>query len=61
AAGVVDRVYTLAGGAAIWSRSPLQRHLRDVHVMTQHVMVGEPTLKPVGRILLGLETDSSQL
>ena len=45
----------------IWSRSPLQRHLRDVHVMTQHVMVGEPTLKPVGRILLGLETDSSQL
>ena len=61
AAGVVDRVFTLAGGAAIWSRSPLQRHLRDVHVMTQHVMVGEPTLKPVGRILLGLETDSSQL
>lgn len=57
----VDAAYHLAGGAAVWDSSPLQRHLRDVHVMTQHVMVGETTLKPVGRILLGLETDTSQL
>lgn len=61
AARCVDAAYHLAGGAAVWEKSPLQRHLRDVHVMTQHVMVGETTLKPVGRILLGLETDTSQL
>lgn len=61
AARTVDAAYHLAGGAAVWDESPLQRHLRDVHVMTQHVMVGDSTLKPIGRILLGLETDSSQL
>ncbi|MGE3632237.1 MAG: acyl-CoA dehydrogenase family protein [Sandaracinaceae bacterium] len=60
-ARAVDAAYTLAGGAAVWDESPLQRHLRDVHVMTQHLMVGEPTLKPVGRVLLGLPTDTSQL
>lgn len=61
AARVVDACYHLAGGAAIWGESPLQRAFRDVHVMTQHVMVGEQTLKPVGRLLLGLETDTRQL
>ncbi|GAB5541834.1 MAG: acyl-CoA dehydrogenase family protein [Sandaracinaceae bacterium] len=60
-AKVVDTVYHLAGGAAIWDTSPFQRHFRDVHVMTQHVMVGEQTLKPVGRVLLGLPTDTSVL
>lgn len=60
-ARVVDSVYHLAGGAAIWSSSPFQRHFRDVHVMTQHVMVGQQTLKPVGRILMGLPTDTAQL
>ena len=57
----VDAMYELGGGAAIYAESPLQRHFRDVHVMTQHIMVGEQTLKPVGRILLGLPTDTTQL
>ncbi len=57
----VDVAYNLAGGASVWESSPLQRHLRDVHVMTQHVMVGEGTLKLVGRVLLGLDADVSQL
>ncbi len=61
AAEVVDAVQRLAGGAAVWESSPFSRCFRDVHVMTQHVMVGEQTLKPVGRILLGLETDTAQL
>lgn len=61
AAQVVDDAYHLAGGASVWHESPLQRHFRDVHVMTQHVMVGPQTLKPVGRIFLGLETDAAQL
>lgn len=61
AAAVVDRVYHLCGGASIWDANPLSRHFRDVHVMTQHVMVSPSTLKPIGRIALGLPTDSSML
>ncbi|MEO0605423.1 MAG: acyl-CoA dehydrogenase family protein [Myxococcota bacterium] len=61
AVDAVQTAYDLAGGAAVWSHSPLQRHLRDVRVMSQHVMVGERTLRPVGRILMGLETDTTML
>ncbi len=57
----VDTAYNLGGGGSVFDTSPLQRYLRDVHVMTQHVMVGETTLKPVGRILLGLDADISLL
>jgi alkylation response protein AidB-like acyl-CoA dehydrogenase len=61
AAAVTDRVYHLCGGASIWDSNPLSRCFRDVHVMTQHVMVSPATLKPIGRIALGLPTDSSML
>lgn len=61
AASVVDRVYHLCGGASIWDENPLSRYFRDVHVMTQHVMVSPSTLKPVGRVGLGLPTDTSML
>jgi hypothetical protein len=54
-------MYTLAGGTAIYDSSPLQRHFRDVHVATQHMMVGPATWELAGRIALGLETDTSQL
>jgi len=61
AAAVTDRVYHLCGGASIWDSNPLSRCFRDVHVMTQHVMVSPATLKPIGRIALGLPTDSAML
>lgn len=60
-ASVVRRAYSLGGGASVWDESPLQRHLRDVHVMTQHVMVGAQTKKTIGRILLGLPTSTREL
>ncbi len=60
-AEVVDVAYHLGGGAALYDKSPLQRHFRDVHTMTQHIMVAQPTLKPIGRILLGLPTQTAQL
>jgi indole-3-acetate monooxygenase len=61
AAAVVDRMHTLAGGHAIFAASPLQRCLRDVHVATQHMMVGESTFELTGRLLLGQPTDTSLL
>ncbi len=61
AARAVDRLYDAGGGTSIYRRSALQRRFRDVHVATQHAMIAPATYEPVGRLLLGLETDASQL
>lgn len=58
---VVDAMYTLAGGASVYESSRLQRQFRDVHVATQHIMVGPGTLETVGRLLLGVDADTSSL
>ncbi|GIW17379.1 MAG: hydroxylase [Tepidiforma sp.] len=57
----VDICYDLGGGTSIYEASPLQRHFRDIHTLTQHVMVGQPTYEVVGRIMLGLPTDTFML
>ena len=57
----VDSMYELGGGSAIYESSPLQRRLRDIHVATQHMLVGPATWELAGRVLLGQETDTSQL
>ncbi|MCP3986219.1 MAG: hypothetical protein GY723_17710 [bacterium] len=61
AAHAVDLMYNAAGGTSVYDRHPLSRIFRDMHVATQHIMVGPPTYELVGRILLGLETDTNQL
>lgn len=60
-AEVVDRVYTLAGGGAVFAASPLQRALRNVHVATQHMMVNDATYELTGRLLLGVPTNVAML
>ncbi len=60
-AEAVDRMYHLGGGTSVYRRSPLQRIFRDIHVATQHMMVGPSTLELTGRLLLGLETDLAVL
>lgn len=60
-ARVVDLMYDLGGGTSVYDRSPLQRHFRDVHVATQHMMVGPGSRELVGRLFLGLETDVAML
>lgn len=51
---VVRSAFALAGGTAVRNDSPLARMLRDVNVVTQHLMVSPVTYEPVGRVLLGL-------
>jgi alkylation response protein AidB-like acyl-CoA dehydrogenase len=60
-ASVVTMMYELGGGTSVYKRSPLQRHFRDVHVATRHMMVGNVPLEQCGRHLLGLETDTTML
>jgi len=57
----VDLMYTAGGGTSIYASNPLQRCFRDVHVVTQHMMVAQPTYELVGRVLLGAEADLTQL
>jgi alkylation response protein AidB-like acyl-CoA dehydrogenase len=60
-ARVVDRAYEAGGATSIFASSRLQRDFRDVHAITQHIAVGPATLELVGRVLLGVETDVTQL
>ena len=57
----VDACYTLGGGTSVYRASSLQRRFRDVHVITQHMMVAAPTYELAGRILLGLPVDGSMV
>lgn len=57
----VDRVYELAGGTAVYSQSPIQRRFRDIHVATQHIMVGASTWETTGRLYLGQSADTAML
>jgi len=61
AARVVDRMYLLGGGSSVHRGSPLQRAFRDVHVATQHMMVAPATWELTGRMLFGIETDTTTL
>jgi alkylation response protein AidB-like acyl-CoA dehydrogenase len=49
----VDRAYNLGGGSAIYETNALQRCFRDIHTLTQHVMVGVSSYEAAGRVLLG--------
>jgi alkylation response protein AidB-like acyl-CoA dehydrogenase len=56
-AQVVDFAYTAGGGSAIYQASPLQRRLRDIHALTQHVGVSGEAFEYVGALLTGEELD----
>ncbi|GCL63718.1 acyl-CoA dehydrogenase family protein [Pseudaquabacterium pictum] len=60
-AELVARLYTLAGGGAVFASSPLQRALRNVQVATQHMMVGDATFELTGRLLLDVPTPTQML
>ena len=55
AADAVQLVYTVAGGTANYRHSALQRALRDVHAVTQHIGAAPQQYEEAGRMVLGLD------
>ena len=51
----VQLVYKAAGGGAVYQKGPLDRCLRDVLTMNQHVLCGLRAYEMAGRVPLGLE------
>ena len=57
----VERVHAMAGTSANFTSSPLERCLRDVQVVRQHIMVSPQWAEAAGRVLLGMESGSPML
>ena len=55
-ARAVELVHAAAGTTANFVSSPLERRMRDVHVVGQHIMVSPALVEPASRVLLGLES-----
>ena len=55
----VEIVYAQAGITASFPTSPLERAIRDVRVVPQHVMVAPAAIHAAGRVLLGLDPDNA--
>jgi len=53
-----DLAYETAGTTAIYRPHPLDRILRDLTTMGQHMLGSTRTLEPAGRVLLGLAADA---
>ena len=53
-ARAVELVHAAAGTSANTLSSPLERRMRDVHVVGQHIVVSPALIEPASRVLLGL-------
>lgn len=60
-AQAIDLMYHPAGTSTIWASNPLQRYFRAVHVLTQHAVVAAPLYEVIGRVVLGLDTETAML
>ncbi len=58
---VCSAMFRAGGGGAVYTRSPLQRYLRDAQVVGQHIMVSSLVTTTIGRVLLDIESDTSTL
>ena len=57
-AQAVDLLHDAAGMTAVQSGHALERCWRDIHTMTQHVILGSTRFEVIGRIFLGLDPGS---
>jgi alkylation response protein AidB-like acyl-CoA dehydrogenase len=52
-AAVVDGAYAACGTTGLYTSSPLQRRLRDIRALTQHILFAYNAYTPAGALLLG--------
>ena len=57
AAKAVELMYSAAGTTGIYTRSPLERHFRDMEVLKQHAFTSENRWETAGQVYLGLQPD----
>jgi alkylation response protein AidB-like acyl-CoA dehydrogenase len=55
---VVETVYHLAGGPAIFENQPFERRLRDMHTLSQQVQSQLINFEMAGQVLLGFPSAS---
>ena len=55
---IIETVYHLAGGSAIFENESFERRLRDIHAVTQQVQGQFVNFELVGQVLLGLPSTS---
>lgn len=60
-ADAVTDLYRLAGGTAVYRTCPLERLLRDAHVVTQHMGANDANHQLAGALALGNAADTSLL
>jgi hypothetical protein len=53
--GAKQSISCLAGAVAVFATSPLDRMLRDMHTVAQHMLAGPERFEMAGRMLLGAE------
>jgi indole-3-acetate monooxygenase len=56
-AKAVELMYSAAGTTGIYTRSPLERHFRDMEVLKQHGFAAENRWETAGQVYLGLQPD----
>jgi len=54
---VADTVFHAAGASAIYASNPLERRMRDIIAVSQHLQARQQHFATVGQFLLGLEPD----
>jgi alkylation response protein AidB-like acyl-CoA dehydrogenase len=59
AVAVVDGAYHASGTTGLFESHPLQRRLRDIHALAQHVVFTGNALTPAGGLLLGETVEDS--
>jgi len=57
AAQAVEWMYRVAGTTGMYTRSPLERHFRDMEVLKQHGFTSENRWETTGQVYLGLQPD----
>ena len=52
---VVQQLFDLIGGEAVYARNPFERQLRDMNTACQHIVAQQKTLQAPGALLLGAD------